>query len=249
MLRAGAETAAFELSAELTDAQALATAGRWREAETALKKIDARLQQYRTMEPIPPEISPIEKLFQERKKQVVHVLIPMDLSTSLEKWFAEGEVIVSDATTQDFEAWLAATKVWEQALVAAITLEQMDDIQRPHVHPQLKQIRRKLDARLKKAGRVLQPYFKQQALIELCGPAPAGCGEGWDGECIGAESAFKRIAHDPGSVDVENCSQPEFSNRNCWVSTCEVRAKNMLGAKIRSVHKFSFSTLGVEVLG
>lgn len=248
LLQAGAESAAHEISVALGEGQDLAAGGRWHEAEAILKTIDTRLQEYRTLETMPPAIVPIQKLFEERQQQVIHILIPLDLSASMEKWFNEGEDHVSGASTQNYEAWLAAQKSWEKALIAAMTLEKMDDIQRPYVHAQLKQIRRKIDTRLKKAARVLVPYHKRQALMELCGPAPEGCGAGWDGACPGSQSAFKRIAHDPGSVDVENCSQPVFSDKHCWVSTCEVKAKNAFGAKIRSVHRFSFSVLGVEVL-
>lgn len=247
-LRAGAETAAYEINAELSEVQALVSAGRLREADALLKKSDTRLQEYQALEPVPPEIVAIQKLFEQRRLQVVYLLLPLDLSASMEQSFNYGEQIVADASTQDLETWLAASKMWEKALIPAMALEQMDETQRPYVHAELKEIRKKIDARLKKAERVLKPYFKQQALLKLCGPAPEGCGGGWDGACIGAQSAFKRIAHDPGSVDVENCSQPELSSKHCWVSTCEVRAKNAFGAKIRSVHKFSFSTLGIEVL-
>lgn len=78
-------SAAHEISVALGEGQDLAAGGRWHEAEAILKTIDTRLQEYRTLETMPPAIVPIQKLFEERQQQVIHILIPLDLSASMEK--------------------------------------------------------------------------------------------------------------------------------------------------------------------
>lgn len=81
------------------------------------------------------------------------------------------------------------------------------------------------------------------AVAARCGERPQ-CGGGWDGECIGLESAIKRTAHDPDSIDVENCTEAQLTEKACWVTTCDVRGKNMMGAKILKRQRFSKSRLG-----
>lgn len=85
-----------------------------------------------------------------------------------------------------------------------------------------------------------------EALAALCGQKPI-CG-GWDGECVGIESALKRVAHDPDSIDVESCTDPVLTKDNCWVTSCNVRGKNAFGALILNRKRFSLSALGVSEL-
>ncbi|WP_437779097.1 hypothetical protein [Sorangium sp. So ce1097] len=87
---------------------------------------------------------------------------------------------------------------------------------------------------------------KAAAYRALCGEAPAV--SPWDGEVVGLESVIRRTAHDPDSIDVENCTQPILSEKNCWVFTCQVRGKNAFGAKVLNQHAYSYSRLGFEQL-
>lgn len=68
----------------------------------------------------------------------------------------------------------------------------------------------------------------------------------WDGEYGTVESAVKRAAHDPSSIDVLNCTQAVLYRDQCWVTTCEVRGKNAFGAKVLEQRRFSISNVGVE---
>ncbi|WP_437638748.1 hypothetical protein [Sorangium sp. So ce854] len=87
---------------------------------------------------------------------------------------------------------------------------------------------------------------KAAAYRALCGEAPVL--SPWDGEVVGLESVIQRTAHDPDSIDVENCTQPILSEKNCWVFSCQVRGKNAFGAKVLNQHTYSHSRLGFEQL-
>lgn len=68
-----------------------------------------------------------------------------------------------------------------------------------------------------------------EALKATCGKKPER--SAWDGEIVGLESAVKRTAHDPGSIDIENCTEPVLTEA-CWRTTCQVRGKNAFGAQV-----------------
>jgi hypothetical protein len=78
----------------------------------------------------------------------------------------------------------------------------------------------------------------------LCGPSPTL--SAWDGGVYEIEAAVKQVAHDPDSIDVENCTRLYLDRKRCWVTRCQVRGKNAFGAKILSVKTFSVSKLGVS---
>jgi hypothetical protein len=80
--------------------------------------------------------------------------------------------------------------------------------------------------------------------MSFCGDKPV-C-SAWDGGCLAIESALKRTAHDPSSIDVENCTDPVLYERQCWVTTCDVRGRNAFGAMILQRKQFSISKLGVD---
>ena len=70
---------------------------------------------------------------------------------------------------------------------------------------------------------------EKEALKQLCGDAPRV--SGWDGDLIAVTRFMKDNANDPGSIDVEGCTQPILTKK-CWQSTCTVRGKNAFGATI-----------------
>lgn len=82
------------------------------------------------------------------------------------------------------------------------------------------------------------------ARLVVCGDAPPLVG-GFDGELVGSERFIARSAHDPDSVDVENCTVPVLTTDSCWVSVCEVRAKNLLGALVLARYQFSVGRSGI----
>jgi len=105
---------------------------------------------------------------------------------------------------------------------------------------QVKRERAKIEAEKRKRE---EAAAKAEALRALCGDKPL-CG-GWDGDCVGLESALKTKANDPDSVDVENCTDPVLTEA-CWVTTCDVRGKNVFGVSVYNRMRFSISKLGIE---
>ena len=65
-----------------------------------------------------------------------------------------------------------------------------------------------------------------------CGDPPEP--DGWDGGHYLIESYVERSAHDPDSIDVERCSSPALTEKNCWVIQCDVLGKNAFGAQVRN---------------
>lgn len=82
------------------------------------------------------------------------------------------------------------------------------------------------------------------ARVALCGEAAPLVG-GFDGELVGAERFVARAAHDPDSVDVENCTPPVLTTDACWISVCDVRAKNAFGALVLNRYRFSVGRAGI----
>lgn len=88
------------------------------------------------------------------------------------------------------------------------------------------------------AARIQAERERAAARLLQCGTAPGI--SAWDGELFGAESFVERGAHDPSSIDVENCTVPQLStSRNqCWLSTCDVRGTNAFGAMVLNRMQF-----------
>jgi hypothetical protein len=83
----------------------------------------------------------------------------------------------------------------------------------------------------------------QQAYQQLCGEAPVA--SAWDGEVIGLARTIKETANDPDSIEVTNCTQPQMTTDNCWLTTCNVRGKNGFGGLVLQRQTWSYS----KVLG
>ena len=76
------------------------------------------------------------------------------------------------------------------------------------------------------------------ALEAQCGPKPHMSPV--DGGSLEAEEFVKRTANDPGSVDVERCTDPVLRAGACWITKCDVRGKNALGAAVLNEMEFTF---------
>lgn len=87
----------------------------------------------------------------------------------------------------------------------------------------------------------LEAEQKQAAYAAVCGEAPLH--GGFDGEVAGLESTIARTAHDPDSIDVENCTKPQLTTDNCWQFTCDVRGKNAFGALILNRNTYYYSKM------
>lgn len=92
--------------------------------------------------------------------------------------------------------------------------------------------------------RATRELAERQARALLCGDTPPVVG-GWDGELVGSEAYMRRSAHDPDSVDVENCTAPVLTRNFCWVSRCQVRGKNAFGAMVLNTMAFSVGRAGI----
>jgi hypothetical protein len=80
-----------------------------------------------------------------------------------------------------------------------------------------------------------------------CGPEPER--SAWDGIYEGVERYFKEIANDPDSVDFAGCTGViRKGPPACWVTACNVRAKNAFGAKILKAVVFAKSSRGWKML-
>jgi len=97
-----------------------------------------------------------------------------------------------------------------------------------------------------RAERLRRQRIEHAARMLVCGDAPTV--GGWDGELIGAERVMRSTAHDPDSIDVENCSAPALavSRNHCWLSTCDVLGRNMFGAMIRN--RVQFEVRGDQIV-
>jgi hypothetical protein len=91
------------------------------------------------------------------------------------------------------------------------------------------------------AEKAKQKKIEEEAYAILCGPSPQP--DSWDGEIPGLEYAIARTAHDPDSIDVENCTRPVLTTKRCWQFTCDVRGKNAFGALVLNVKTFYYSKI------
>ena len=245
---AGPVSAAFNKS--LDDVQASIAASDWQAAQKQLNALAPQADAFKALTPTPTEYHGVLERYAKMQAQVSPLAPLAAKLANARELSARANQLTSG--TKDGETWSQAKSLWLEALQDVEAIESSDPSVRAQVSEGLPALRRSIEASLKKARRYADPYERElaelAALKVLCGDAPVGCGGGWDGECIGAKSAFKRIAHDPDSVDVENCSTPVLTRKHCWVSECTVRAKNAFGGKTAKTHTFSFSTLGVEVV-
>lgn len=249
-LRAEAEPVAAAFNKSLDDVQAAIAASEWQEAEKQLDVLAPDADSFKALTPTPREYHSVLERY-TKMHALVSPLAPLAAKlANAREMSARANQLTSG--TKDGEIWSQAKSLWLEALQEIEAVESSNPSVRSQVSEELPALRRSVEASLKKAHRYADPYERElaelAALKVLCGSAPVGCGGGWDGECIGTKSAFKQIAHDPGSVDVEDCSAPVLTKKHCWVSECTVRAKNAFGAKVAKTHTFSFSTLGVEVI-
>jgi hypothetical protein len=104
-------------------------------------------------------------------------------------------------------------------------------------------------AATRKARRAREVAVSQEQIDRpaAVGAAPAArCGEApkinaWDGELVGLEAMLKQTAHDPGSIDVEDCTPPELNEKYCWLSVCKVRGRNAFGALVLNHTLFGYA--------
>lgn len=90
----------------------------------------------------------------------------------------------------------------------------------------------------RRAERARRQQIADRALIDTCGSEAPERGP-WDGEIVGSERFMRQTAHDPGSIDVEQCTPPQLIDaEHCWTSRCIVRGNNAFGARVASLVEF-----------
>ncbi len=94
---------------------------------------------------------------------------------------------------------------------------------------------------LERASRSIAPQVRRQEreirrLAELmvrCGTKPSDLRVR-----VESTSLMEQAAHDPDSIEVDNCSEPQLDNRACWTWSCNVRGRNMFGALVLNRRRF-----------
>lgn len=134
---------------------------------------------------------------------------------------------------------VAAEDAYDAALVA---IDALDEAAVAGDEGDVRDVRRRVDRARRsnhsRAERLRRQRLDRAARMAVCGAAPTVSAFG--GELIGAARLMRRSAHDPDSIEVENCSTPALAeSRNyCWLSTCDVLGRNMFGAMVRNTIQF-----------
>jgi hypothetical protein len=92
--------------------------------------------------------------------------------------------------------------------------------------------------RLRPYNEALGQVGPQQAdaIRKLCGQLTIS----WDSFAPTVAADYvKTKANDPDAIDVKNCTALRFDKEHCWLTDCDVRAKNAFGAKILKRIRFS----------
>ncbi len=249
-LRAEAEPLAAAFNKSLDDVRASIAASEWQEAKKQLDVLTPDADSFKALTPIPPEYHGVLERYTRcmpKSRRSPH---------SRQSWRTPASCppapINSRPGRRTVRRGRRRSLCGSKPSRTVEAVESSDPSIRSHVSGDSRRCVDRSGRASTETHRYADPYERElaelAALKVVCGAAPVGCGGGWDGECIGTKSAFKQIAHDPGSVDVENCSAPVLTKKHCWISKCTVRAKNSFGAKIATTHTFSFSALGIEVI-
>lgn len=138
------------------------------------------------------------------------------------------------ATHRSDEEWIKAEEVFVSAL------EELDQVHEDYVVSEHDKLRRDLErARSRVASQAegqREEIAEEIAYRSLCGTRPTQ--SAWDGHVSPVRRYLRNIAHDPGSIDFEGCTEPVLTADNCWRTTCNYRGKNAFGATIRNSGTF-----------
>ena len=203
----------------------------------------------------PADAAATESEIESKAKQLQPMIDFIHGVTAFEGAFRDAKALVEK------REWLAADRALDATSQHLVALETADPSFRKLVDGGFDPGRKKAEVSAAKAGiaGAVVSARKQQAAAEavkakeetylaLCGEAPRV--SSWDGAPVGLESAIKKIANDPDSIDVSDCTTPVLSKDNCWVSTCNVRGKNGFGALILLRQTWSYSkALGFQQVG
>lgn len=153
-------------------------------------------------------------------------------------------------------SWIAADDAYAEALAAlgrienasaALKAKMPSDFDVAKQRSQIERLRRGIATAVaaerkrlaREEARRREEEAKAAAYSALCGERPQV--SQWDGEVVGLERHVQQTAHDPDSIDVENCTIPVITGEVCWVFSCDVRGKNAFGAKVYARKRYSYS--------
>jgi hypothetical protein len=114
-------------------------------------------------------------------------------------------------------------------------------------HPQVAELVREVgQARKKIATQVAKEQKAVDeivALAERCGDKP-----GWSfhGGLVIVDLYMQQTAHDPDSIQSEQCTDPVLTDR-CWRSSCLVRGRNVFGALVANQYTFYIGADSISV--
>jgi hypothetical protein len=228
---------------------------------TKLVQEDIAAHIQRMGEPTPASLAELAKRSSEQYDQ-------LDARAALsQKIKTVDSEIAAGKTATKRQAWTAADAAYESALGAIAAIEKIPADVKRYVpeefniatkRAEVEQLRKTIAGPLAQEKKRLEreelarrareekeeakrkaQEAKDAAYAAMCGDKPVV--GGWDGEVVGLESALRQTAHDPGSIDVENCTTPILTQGACWRFRCNVRGKNMFGAMILQQKWFSYS--------
>lgn len=255
-LRSQSDAAAKQWSGALDSVESLLNQGRPHDAYSKLEAAKKDVPQL-DLTPVPPSIAallPRHQALESRLKPIEDALHNLetlesqrgDIKQAMERkdWLA---VMGSLQSARGLLALLReASPEAKRFFPSSVSLERYEEQLKKTerlAEPKAARLRREIE---RQAEKERKQRAMQEAYEALCGPKPGV--SAWDGEVAGIERALKKVAHDPDSIDVENCTDPIMTEKHCWVTSCDVRGKNMFGAKILQRKRFSVSKVGVEDL-
>ena len=166
------------------------------------------------------------------QKKHAKELVDRAVAPAVKKAKIDMSSATTSAHTKDFST---ADALLKQVLK---TLDAMPRTHREHddvisIRQVLVEQKKKISGRLQKQRARIEKEEKEAAsLLQRCGTTPLR--SAWDGEVKTVTRHLERTAHDPDSIEVDNCTTPTLTKQHCWLTTCEVRGKNAFGAKVFS---------------
>ena len=68
------------------------------------------------------------------------------------------------------------------------------------------------------------------------GPAPKR--SSWDGSVYEVKQYLKKVANDPESIDIQNCTDIYYDKKEGWLVACEYLGNNAFGGRVRNANWF-----------
>jgi hypothetical protein len=244
-LRSDAAQFAVSLTTQLEEAEASLKNANARRALIILGQAAPRVKSYMDLTPVPPEVAlliPRHRGLEKKAEAILHTLDKVERLQSLVK---EAKASMKDAE------WLTAdTQLKEAAELGAsivVTNEAKGHLAKGVAVPKLLSEVKALSATVRpKADREAEEIARKAVYLAVCGDKPR---RQWDGEYPFLEAIVRQSAHDPDSMDVENCEEAVLTESRCWRTRCDVCGKNVFGAMVRNQRTFFMSASGVESAG